>query len=224
MKLKTSNIQTSPSVSDDDNDVILDVQISTLDDIEDAFHEPVDEDDASELVSDVYEDDIFDEESESEMAAEEESKRRKEERKARRLENKTVNYVDGDALKQKIVMYYETNIMTKELADDIRKIADRLCSSMRFANYTYRDEMAADAFLKSYMAIYNKKFDVNRGFSPFSYITQICYNACIFRIKTEKGERAKIDDYRDERYDIIKCNTFDPVIDYHGSVTDSEAD
>lgn len=137
----------------------------------------------------------------------EERRRRAEERKAASAANKTINYVDKDELRRQIEDYYNTDVMTDALALNIKKIADRLMTSGRFCNYTYRDEMAEDAFLKAYTAIYKKKFNLNLGFSPFSYITQICFHSAQARIKLEKKEREKTDRYRDEHYEQLKLES-----------------
>lgn len=150
---------------------------------------------------------VFDEE-ENAFSIDDEQRRRKiEERKAAKVANKTINYVDKDELKKQIEEYYKTDVMTDELALNIRKIAERLMTSGRFCNYTYRDEMAEDAFLKAYTAIYKKKFNLNLGFSPFSYITQICFHSAQARIKLEKKEREKTDRYRDEHYEQLKLES-----------------
>lgn len=150
---------------------------------------------------------VFDEEENAFDLDDEEKRRRVEERKAAKVANKTINYVDKDELRKQIEDYYKTDIMTDELALNIRKIADRLMTSGRFCNYTYRDEMAEDAFLKAYTAIYKKKFNLNLGFSPFSYITQICFHSAQARIKLEKKEREKTDRYRDEHYEQLKLES-----------------
>jgi len=185
------------------------------DDIYEELEDGIDDEIEDEDVS-PYEDDIYDQELEEELAAEEAKAERKKKKKEARLVNKTINYVDGDVMTRRIAEYYKTSVMSKEMVEDIRKIANRLCTSMKFAGYTYRDEMEADAFLKAYKAIQAKKFDLDKGCSPFSYITMICYRACLLRIRMEKAERAKIEAYREEHYERMKVDSFDGEDDYSG--------
>lgn len=145
-----------------------------------------------------------------EAAVEAESARKKqvaEERKRIRIDNKTINYVDPQKMLERINEYYATDVMSEELAMDIRKICDRLSMSSRFVNYTYRDEMAGDAFFSAYKAIYNKKFDTTKGFNPFSYVTQVAFHSMVQRIKTEHKEREKTDSYRETHFDDLMKET-----------------
>lgn len=157
---------------------------------------------------DVYE--IADDEDE----AEEDRRREAAENKKRtRAENKTINYVDPILMEKRISEYYESGNMSVELATDIRKICNRLSKSSRFVNYTYRDEMEADAFFSAYKSICNHKYKVNRGFNPFSYITQVAFHAMVQRIKNEHKERDKTDSYREAHFDdLMRDGKEDPGV------------
>lgn len=148
-------------------------------------------------------DELDDDELEEEDVEREEQKRKAvlEERKRIRRENRTINYVDPVLMEKRIEEYYRTDVMTEELAGDIRKICDRLSMSARFVNYTYRDEMASDAFLSAYKAIFHKKFKLGCGYNPFSYVTQVAFHSMVQRIKTEHKEREKTDSFRDSHFD-----------------------
>lgn len=169
---------------------------------------------------DSYELDIDDIEREEEEAEEERKKAASEERKRIRRENKMINYVDPVEMEKRISKFYETGEMPEELALDIRKICDRLSMSARFVNYTYREEMAGDAFLSAYRAIYNKKFKLNCGYNPFSYVTQVAFHSMVQRIKTEHKEREKTDAFRDAHFDeymketMVEQNTANEGADY----------
>lgn len=154
-----------------------------------------------------YEPDIDDIEREEQEAEEERKKAASEERKRIRRENKTINYVDPIEMEKRIEKFYESGEMSEELAMDIRRICDRLSMSARFVNYTYREEMAGDAFLSAYKAIYNKKFKLNCGYNPFSYVTQVAFHSMVQRIKTEHKEREKTDAYRDAHFDEFMKET-----------------
>jgi hypothetical protein len=171
----------------------------------------------------VFEPDVY-EIAEEEAEAEEDRKREIAENKKRtRAENKTINYVDPVIMEQRIIEYYSSGEMSAELAMDIRKICNRLSKSSRFVNYTYRDEMEADAFFSAYKSICNHKYKVNCGFNPFSYITQVAFHAMVQRIKNEHKEREKTDSYREANFDdLMRDGKDDPVA--VGDLLDTEYD
>lgn len=204
LSVKRSPCSNDGAMVEDVDDSDDEIEKDNVDEIEDEDDSP-------------YEDDVYDKELEEELAAEEAKAERKKKKNEARLVNKTINYVDGDVMTRRIAEYYKTSVMSNDLVEDIRKIANRLCTSMKFAGYTYRDEMEADAFLKSYKAIHSKKFDLTKGFSPFSYITMICYRACLLRIRIEKAEHSKIEAYREEHYDRMKVDSFNGEDDYSGA-------
>jgi DNA-directed RNA polymerase specialized sigma24 family protein len=53
-------------------------------------------------------------------------------------------------------------------------------------NYTYRDEMVADAIENCVSAAHS--FDPDKSNNPFAYFTQIAWNAFIRRIQKEKKQ------------------------------------
>ena len=165
---------------------------------------------------DDYEPDVYEEDLDEMDEQERRKKAANEERRRIRLENKTTNYVNPEEMETRIAEFYETGEMSVELAMDIRKICERLSNSSRFVNYTYRDEMAADAFLSAYKAINNRKYKVGCGFNPFSYVTQVAFHSMVQRIKTEQKEREKTDSYREIRY-------YDAMRDMMGGDEQSES-
>lgn len=78
--------------------------------------------------------------------------------------------------------------ISRYLAESIMSIANNLAKKSNFANYSFREEMISDGIEKCIMYIHN--FDEKRGTppNPFAYITQIVYNAFVWRIKKEKRE------------------------------------
>jgi hypothetical protein len=66
------------------------------------------------------------------------------------------------------------------------KIATRLSTKYKFVNYTFRDEMIADAVENCVAAVNN--FDPAKSSNPFAYFTQIIGNAFIRRIMKEKKQ------------------------------------
>lgn len=67
------------------------------------------------------------------------------------------------------------------------KIAEHLSYRPNFANYSYRDEMIADAIENCLM--YFENFDPKKSKNPFAYFTQIVYYAFIRRISKEKKQQ-----------------------------------
>lgn len=66
------------------------------------------------------------------------------------------------------------------------KIAEHLSYRPNFANYSYRDEMIADAIENCLM--YFENFDPKKSKNPFAYFTQIVYYAFLRRIAKEKRQ------------------------------------
>lgn len=76
--------------------------------------------------------------------------------------------------------------LSKNLANAILQINERLSTSFNFVGYSYRDEMIADGVLKCFRKI--DKFDPDRSDNPFAFFTQIAWNEFINRIKIERKE------------------------------------
>jgi hypothetical protein len=66
------------------------------------------------------------------------------------------------------------------------KIAENLSHKPNFINYSFRDEMVADAIENCVM--YCANFDPAKSSNPFAYFTQIVYYAFLRRIAKEKKE------------------------------------
>lgn len=76
--------------------------------------------------------------------------------------------------------------VTDYIGECLYKIAARLSHKPCFANYQYREDMVQDGVENSlrYIMSFNPEISQN----PFSYFTQITYNAFLRKIKTEKKE------------------------------------
>ena len=101
--------------------------------------------------------------------------------------------------------YYESDIISEELAIYIKKIAEGLSYAPNFINYTYKEEMVGDAILKMVQALEHKKFDLENRDNPFGYFTTIAFHAFINRIKKEKKQREMINDYQEQVYNELMC-------------------
>ena len=67
------------------------------------------------------------------------------------------------------------------------KIAEGLSHKPNFINYTYRDEMIADAVENCLM--YFENFDPNKSKNAFSYFTTVAWYAFLRRIQKEKKQQ-----------------------------------
>lgn len=106
-------------------------------------------------------------------------------------------YINNKDLYEELKIYRKAYLLTVEqgaerppipnsIAYAIDRIANKLTNSFRFVNYPYREEMVGDAILKCLSKIH--LFDPERSENPFAYITQIAWNAIIYRIKCEQNE------------------------------------
>ncbi len=95
-------------------------------------------------------------------------------------------YVDPKKFDDEIVKYYETDVISNELAEMISKISNKLSFAGNFSGYTYREEMVGDGIVRMFKALISKKYNREKGTNPFSYFTRIAFNAFRNRIKKEK--------------------------------------
>lgn len=121
------------------------------------------------------------------------------------------NYIDNKKFYSEIVKYREIieknklegktpPQLTNYLGDCIVRIATRLSTMPRFINYSFRDEMIADA-IENCM-VYFHDFDPVRYQNPFAYFTQVVYYAFLRRIaKEEKDRYTKYKFFRDTLID-----------------------
>ena len=95
-------------------------------------------------------------------------------------------YIKPKEFKASLQKYYDSDILTDDLAENIKKIAYGLSYNGSFINYSYKDDMIGDALIKMYSALKHKKYKFENNSNPFSYFTTIAYHAFINRIKKEK--------------------------------------
>ncbi len=108
-----------------------------------------------------------------------------------------VNYVSNPVLYKAYVDWYKELLdaevagieepeMPRFIAESVMKICTRLSYRPNFQNYSFRDEMVADAIENCIRTI--KKFNPAKSTNPFSYITTIAFNAFLRRIAIEKKQ------------------------------------
>lgn len=74
--------------------------------------------------------------------------------------------------------------MPNYVGECIVKMSERLATTYRFRNYTYREDMVGNGIIAAVK--YAKNFDGNRFNNGFAYITQIIFSHMILTIKKEK--------------------------------------
>jgi len=112
-------------------------------------------------------------------------------------------YISPKEFKESLKKFYDTDNLTDDLAENIKKIAYGLSYKSNFINYTYKDDMIGDALIKMYSALSRKKYNFDTEANPFAYFTTIAFNAFINRIKKEERHRTAEKNYRDRLYEDI---------------------
>ena len=122
-------------------------------------------------------------------------------------------YANSKVFREQLESYYNSDVMTNELAINIVNIAEGLSYNWRFLNYTksWKEDMIGDAIVKMYAALESKKFRLDSEFNPFSYFNQIAWNAFSNRIKKEKNQHDGLQEYKQMMYE-------DGMQDGNGSV------
>ena len=110
-------------------------------------------------------------------------------------------YIKPKEFKASLRKYYDSDVLTDDLAENIKKIAYGLSYNGSFINYSYKDDMIGDALIKMYAALKYKKYKFENNSNPFSYFTTIAYHAFINRIKKEKKHHQAITSYKEKVYE-----------------------
>jgi len=118
--------------------------------------------------------------------------------KNKKAADKEKYYVNPQEFDDEIVKYYDTGVMSDNLAQMVSKISHKLSFAPNFINYTYREEMVGDGIIRMFKALTSKKYDRVKGTNPFSYFTRIAFNAFRNRIKKEKHLRETHEKYQNE--------------------------
>lgn len=109
------------------------------------------------------------------------------------------DYVNGKELTIALAQYAEDYkkakkagtelpVMCDTIAHGITQIAERIMTKHNFVNYSYRDEMASDAVMKCLIKAH--LFNTKKSSNSFAYLSQICWNSAVERIKKEKHQTA----------------------------------
>ena len=140
-----------------------------------------------------------------------------EKRERRKFERTSVHYIDKDEYNMELSSYHDTGKTSERLGELFVIHVKRYASSAKFKNYTYRDEMEAEAlwFLLKYAGKnWNPEKQIQNGQKPdaFAYCTQIIHNAFLQIIDREK-EHSELKDalikgqaranFEDLKYNIL---------------------
>ena len=116
---------------------------------------------------------------------------------------KKVYYVSPADFTAELRKYYETNVITDELAMMIKNIAYGLAHASNFINYTFKEDAIGDSLINMFNALKDKKYNFDKGSNPFSYFNSISFNCWRSRIKKEKRMRDTLAAYQEEVYSVI---------------------
>lgn len=114
-------------------------------------------------------------------------------------------YIDPVEMERLIIKFYETEIVSEELAGMIQMIAVRLGLARNFYSYSFKTEMQGDAIVKMMTALKRKRFKINSGYNPFSYFTKVAYHAFQNCIKKNKKDFDTLQRYQQEVYEGHVC-------------------
>lgn len=93
------------------------------------------------------------------------------------------NYVNNKEIMAEMILYKETGKISDRLGEMYFLICSNLSQKSSFCNYTWREDMVADAVLT--IVKYGKSFDPEKSNNPFGYISKIAKNAFIAYIKKQ---------------------------------------
>lgn len=180
---------------------VLDDDYIPKGDLEDIINEEIidDEEEVIDVEEDIEEDDdeIIDEKEEIKEIIEE-IVSDKPKKRGRKSNTSSEYYVEPNKFDAEIMSYYDTGVISNELADMISKISHKLSYAKNFINYSYREEMVGDGVIRMMKALIAKKYDREKGTNPFSYFTRIAFNAFRNRIKKEKHIHETHEKYKRE--------------------------
>ena len=115
-------------------------------------------------------------------------------------------YIKPKEFKASLQKYYDSDVLTDDLAENIKKIAYGLSYNGSFINYSYKGDMIGDSLIKMYSSLKYNKYKFETKSNPFSYFTTIAYHAFINRIKKEKKHHLTITQYKEKVYEEYMGN------------------
>ena len=119
-------------------------------------------------------------------------------------------YIDPIEMERKIKEFYDTGILSENLAGMVQMIAVRLGLARNFYSYSFKVEMQGDAIVKMMTALRRRRFKVDSGYNPFSYFTKVAYHAFQNCIKKNKKDFDTIKRYQEEMYENYICSGLVP--------------
>lgn len=111
------------------------------------------------------------------------------------------DYINGKELHEELSLYYyayqdaiknntEKPSISEKLGDAFMQIANRMMSRPNFYGYSYKDDMISDAIMQCIAKVHT--YDPSRANveypSAFGWVSQLCWNAALGRIKKEQHQ------------------------------------
>ena len=125
-------------------------------------------------------------------------------------------YVGKEELKNELLKYKETKIVSEELGSMLLKIAKKFSMRPNFKKYSYREEFVSNAVFRMLEQL--DKLDLNHPkCNPFAYLTQMCYYKFIEKISKEnkfQNLKTKLKNHyytEFEHLEDIKNSEFDDI-------------
>lgn len=130
-----------------------------------------------------------------------------------KIKPKKEYYVNSKDFNDELRKYYESEVITDNLALMIKNIAYGLAHAPNFINYTFKEDAIGDSLINMFNAVKDKKYKFERNANPFSYFNSISFNCWRSRIKKEKRNRDTLAAYQEEVYSVIgpQVGVEDPV-------------
>lgn len=114
-------------------------------------------------------------------------------------------YVNPDDLKEDLLEYQSTGIISTELGNKLILIAERFSRKWNFKNYSYKDDFIGDAILR--MVTQLDKIDLSHPkCNPFTYLSITCENAIKANLNKENKYKRVKDNLTEYFFNEIEQN------------------
>ena len=109
-------------------------------------------------------------------------------------------YVTNKELRENIFLYHETGVIPEKLHLMLYEMAKRIGSKPNFVNYTFKDDMISDSYLRCLKAL--DKYDTDR-MNAFGYFTTVIHNFFSTTITKSKKQGEIKERLKEKLYDEI---------------------
>lgn len=116
-------------------------------------------------------------------------------------------YVREKDLWSDVLELYSTNEFPKRLADNMKKMTERIIASKRFESCStmLKEEMLSRAYTHVCLKLLERKFNMKHGSRVYSWASRVILNECIQAIQAEQKYRKSFQKYAEtaENVEII---------------------